>query len=415
MLIRSLRQALFWAHLVVGVLAGVVILVMSATGVLLTYQRQLTAWADRNYRVNVGPERAPAVALLGAITVAQPEARPASLTFRADPSAPVSASLGQGRIVYLDPYTARVLGEGNPGVRAFFRTVTDVHRWLAMKDASRDTARKITGAANLGFLFLISSGVFLWIPRRRTWNSIRAVAYPRRGLRGKARDFNWHHVFGLWFAVPLFVVVASGAVISYPWASALVYRAVGDIPPKPAPRPAAPAGNAAQGVGSPGPKGGIGGEQGDRNSLAGLDASFDALLANAAAQAGAWRTATVTLPIKSRAKVPFAFDAGDGGQPQLRSTITMDGTTGAVVSSERFESGSAGRRVRSILRFAHTGEVLGVPGQTIAGLASLAGAVLVWTGLALSLRRLAARMRRERVRAAPASAPRPAPREEYAI
>ena len=40
------------------------------------------------------------------------------------------------------------------------------------------------------------------------------------------------------------------------------------------------------------------------------------------------------------------------------------------------------------MRFAHTGEVLGIPGQTIAGLVSAGGAVLVWTGMALAWRRL---------------------------
>ena len=43
-----------------------------------------------------------------------------------------------------------------------------------------------------------------------------------------------------------------------------------------------------------------------------------------------------------------------------------------------------------MLRFAHTGEVAGIPGQTIAGLASTGGAVLVITGLALAIRRFLA-------------------------
>ncbi|HJO17620.1 MAG TPA: hypothetical protein QGH09_05425 [Vicinamibacterales bacterium] len=39
------------------------------------------------------------------------------------------------------------------------------------------------------------------------------------------------------------------------------------------------------------------------------------------------------------------------------------------------------------LRYAHTDEVYGIVGQTVAGLASLAGGILVWTALALSWRR----------------------------
>jgi uncharacterized iron-regulated membrane protein len=104
------------------------------------------------------------------------------------------------------------------------------------------------------------------------------------------------------------------------------------------------------------------------------------------------------LPAVPAAPVAFTIDEGDGGQPQKRSTLTLDASTGAIVRWEPFSSLSAGRRLRSYLRFAHTGEVLGLFGQTIAGLASAGAAVLVWTGLALAWRRLWAwRQRRSTV------------------
>jgi uncharacterized iron-regulated membrane protein len=62
--------------------------------------------------------------------------------------------------------------------------------------------------------------------------------------------------------------------------------------------------------------------------------------------------------------------------------------SGAVERCETFADQSRGRRLRSWLRFAHTGEYYGLAGQTIAGLVSAGGAVLVWTGIALALRRL---------------------------
>jgi uncharacterized iron-regulated membrane protein len=52
------------------------------------------------------------------------------------------------------------------------------------------------------------------------------------------------------------------------------------------------------------------------------------------------------------------------------------------------------------MRFAHTGEVLGLPGQTVAGIVSAGGAVLVWTGLALAWRRCRSWMGRTRRRSA---------------
>lgn len=41
---RIVRPVLFWTHVIAGVMTGGVVLVMSATGVLLTYQKQITTW-----------------------------------------------------------------------------------------------------------------------------------------------------------------------------------------------------------------------------------------------------------------------------------------------------------------------------------------------------------------------------------
>ena len=131
------------------------------------------------------------------------------------------------------------------GTRAFFSTMVSWHRYLAMTGESRATGRAITGAANLLFLFLVLSGMYLWWPRTWTWTQFRNVLWFRRGLSSKARDFNWHNAIGFWVALPLAVIVYSGVVISYPWAGNMVYRVMGEAPPAPAaPRPAAPASSA---------------------------------------------------------------------------------------------------------------------------------------------------------------------------
>ena len=99
----------------------------------------------------------------------------------------------------------------------------------------------MTGAANLEFLFIVISGMYLWLPRVWTWIQFKNVLWFRGGLAPKARDFNWHNVIGVWSAVPLAIVVAGAVPISYPWASNLVYRIAGDTPP-----PAAGRGRAAR-------------------------------------------------------------------------------------------------------------------------------------------------------------------------
>ena len=81
--------------------------------------------------------------------------------------------------------------------------------------------------------------------------------------------------------------------------------------------------------------------------------------------------------------------------------MTLDRYTGHVEQWQPFDSQSTGRQARSWIRFLHTVEALGIIGQTIAGLVSLTSLIMVWTGLTLAYRRLAAPpLRRRRPRTA---------------
>jgi uncharacterized iron-regulated membrane protein len=374
---KVFRTLIFWLHLATGVTVGVVVLIMSVTGVLLTYEKQITRWAD-THALDGSPPSSDAKRLDVATLVSRARqassGTPTAITWRAGADAPVEIAFGRERTIFSNAYTGAVLGDGAPGTRRFFRTVTDWHRWLGREGPNRALGKSITGLANLGFLFIVVSGLLLWWPRHWTRRTLRSVTLFRRGLRSKARDFNWHNVVGLWSWAPLVVVVASGVVISYPWASILVYRAVGESPP--------PARPTAVLSGPPAPT----------VDLSGLDA----LVERAERRAPGWRSITLTLPTRPEAPAVFAIDGGTGGQPQKRAELQLERTSGEEVRWQPFSAGTLGRRLRTILRFAHTGEVFGIVGQTIAGLVTLGAVVLVYTGLALAWRRLLKCRRRRR-------------------
>jgi uncharacterized iron-regulated membrane protein len=386
----KLRTLIFWPHLVAGVTAGLVILTMSVTGVLLTYERQMIAWSDSHYRSTVpaqGASRLSVEALLQTIRTQHPDVTANAITMGSASDAPVTVAAPR-RNLYFDAYSGRLLGEGSQGMRRFMSETRAWHRWLAVDGEGRPVARFITGWSNFLFLFIVVSGFYLWFPRAWTWAQFRSVLLFHRTGTSKARDFNWHSVIGIWSAIPLAIVVATALPISFPWANAMVYRAVGEEPPVQRGR---------EGGGARGRQGNGGGREGAgrREERAALSVDgLNALWAKAEEQVKGWRTINVRVPESDGAPVVFAIDKGDGGQPQHRSTLTLDRGTGDVVTYEAFEDQSLGRRLRSISRFAHTGEVLGIPGQTIAGLATAGSVVLVWTGLALAWRRWRAWMKR---------------------
>jgi uncharacterized iron-regulated membrane protein len=387
-MLTSIRSVLFWCHLATGVVVGTVVLLMSVTGVLLTYERQLVTWSETHgleRAVPAGSRPLPIDSLLARARAESP-ATPSLVTWRAGAPRIVEVAIGNDDALYVDRYTGALLARADAPLRGFFARVTEWHRWLGARGGDREArarGRVVTGVANLGFLFLVLSGLLLWWPRNWTPAALRSVTLFRGGLRGKARDFNRHNVIGVWSVVPLAIVVGSGVVMSYPWANGLLFRAFGERPP-------------ASGTPAPARQTGRGGPEGTPAVSPALPATVDAMRERAALQSPDWRSISLIVPRDARGPVAFAIDRGTGGQPQKRGTLAFDRATGAPIHWEPFAAQSRARRARAILRFAHSGEVLGLAGQTLAGVVTLGATLMVWTGLSLALRRLAGWRRRRR-------------------
>ncbi len=365
-------------HLTAGVLAGTIILVMSVTGVLLAFQRQITNFADRRKLPAITPQ--PAANALDIEDLLQQvaleaHAAPTAVTFFNRGSEPLQVEFGRERVVFVDSYSGKILGEGSGGVRQFFRLVTGLHRWLCLQAESRSAGRFITGVCNLIFLGIVFTGLCLWLPRKWSWQNVGSVLFYRRGLPGRAREFNWHNVTGIWCAIPLIAIVGTAVVLSFTWANNALYRLTGNQPPA-----RQPAANAAM----PDTK--------NSPSFSGLNVA----LLRAKNHAPAWRIITMRLPSdETPSSVTFTIITGLQGRPDQRAQLVLARHSAEVIRWEPFASYNSGRKLRAWFRFVHTGEAGGVIGQTIAALAATGAAFLMCTGTILVVRRLmAARARR---------------------
>jgi uncharacterized iron-regulated membrane protein len=354
---------LFWLHLIAGLSAGLVIAMMAFTGVMLGFERQALALAERDLRAtDADAQRAPLPVsrLVAAASAVAGDEAPTRIVVRSDAHEPLAVTFGRDRTLFVHRTTGAVLGEGAKGLRRFFAVNEDLHRSLAMKTAGK----KITGVANLVFLFIVLSGLWIWIPRVFSRATLRHIMLFKRGVRGRARDYNWHNVLGIWSFVPLVLIVFSGVVISFPWASALVYRALGSEPPKQQ-QPS----------------------ESRSEAVAIDDAMFDAAITAAARVEPHWQSISVRLPLSQKKPVSFALDAGSGARPDKRSQLMIDPRSGALVEHKTYASQNGGQKARAWLRWIHTGEAGGIAGQLVATVASGAAVVLAWTGIALALRR----------------------------
>ena len=396
----KLRKIIFWLHLTAGVVAGTVILVMSVTGVLLAFERQIVAFAEGDTRTVTPPASdAPRLSLDTLVAIARetvPAGAASGITLSADPTAATVVNFGREQTVFVDPYSRAVRDNAVTTTRDFFRVVTDWHRWLGTDADSREIGRAVTGACNAAFMVLVMSGFYLWWPRRWTRVALKSVTIPSLTLRAKPRDWNWHNAVGFWSAPVLLFITVTGLVISYQWAGNLIYTLTGSEPPPPQRPIASPAaeGGAGRRGATPGAVGSSSTERGGRpidgaeSTSAPPRARLDALFAMAARQAPHWRLMTIRLPQRGATQVTVMIEEAASLHPYPRSTLTLDAATAGVVKWEPFASYNLGRTLRTWVRPVHTGEAGGFIGQLIAALASAGAVVLVYTGLALAWRRL---------------------------
>ena len=89
-------------------------------------------------------------------------------------------------------------------------------------------------------------------------------------------------------------------------------------------------------------------------------------------------TVTRTGGLAGGVGVPFTITDGAHWNAFARSNLTLNGSSGEVVQWQPYDQGSLGQKARGWLRFAHTGELGGLPGQVVAGLGCLAGLALAW-------------------------------------
>jgi len=102
------RKTIFWAHLISGVIAGLVIFMMSLTGVLITYERQIeNFFAPADY-LPVDQQLRPLTPINELIDISKyrnPEFSQDSVLMINHPGAPVTLSAGRDGSRRLNPYS----------------------------------------------------------------------------------------------------------------------------------------------------------------------------------------------------------------------------------------------------------------------------------------------------------------------
>jgi uncharacterized iron-regulated membrane protein len=210
------RPLLLRLHFFVGVFVGPFILIAAITGLLYALTPQLEPIVHRHeLTVPVGSTKVSLEEQVRAAQQAVPagtlaEIRPPDAV---DGTTRVSFSVGdldadRWRTAFVDPYTGDVrgvlttYGEWLP-VRDWFDTL---HRTLMLGDVGR----VYTELAASWLWVLAVSGLGIWLVRARRRHRVRRTLLPRLSGPGRGRLLTWHGSLGLWAAIGMLFLSATG-------------------------------------------------------------------------------------------------------------------------------------------------------------------------------------------------------------
>lgn len=359
----NIRKLFFWLHLIIGCSAAVFIFLMSLTGVALTYERQLISMAEYNDypAAELNSVRITVEKVVG-IAKVYPSEKPVSVEFNAHENAPFVLKEGRKTIAYLNPYTGEKILEPGKNTKVFFRKLRAFHRWLTLDGKFSDTGRWVNGVANVVFILLILSGLYLWLPKKFKQRAFKQrLLLSKQHINTSARNYQWHHVFGFYMTPILFVIAFSAIFFSFKW-PAQVLKSYLSVEAVELSKP-------------------------NVRKEGAYEVSIDEQLTNIFSVYPYWQKVRFTIAETAVDQQAFTLDNGNGGEPTKRINVLVNTTSGIITETQKFSDYSEYRQARNFIRFIHTGEFYGVWGQTIAGIASLLACLLVYTGVMLSWRR----------------------------
>ena len=365
------RRVLFQVHLWLGVLTGLYIFVVCATGAALVFRIDMQrAMHPDLFTPRTSGSLADPIAVMASVQKAYPESRVSGIeapTTTRPTYLAYAVSGDRFATLLLDPVSAELLGEVPE--QSFVRTLQDLH--FDLLGGSR--GRLVNGVGALVLLGMCVTGVVIWWPGRSNWTRSLMVDFGRQWRR-----VNWdlHSALGFWTVALIAMWAATGAYFVFPTPIRLAVNRI-----SPLTNAATPQSQPAQTVAS--------------------RPSWRALVDAAQRRAPGQHVARVVLPSSDTSPflVMFSRVQPTPGNPELTS-VYLDQYTGETLTVPSLARRSAGDIVMAWLTPLHVGNFGGNGIRVAWLLLGLAPPVLFVTGFIMWWTRV--------VRARWLRAPRPA-------
>ena len=197
-----MRRLILNIHLVIGLVAGLFVIVLGLTGSVLTFEPELDRLLHRDISyVKVGAKSLSLGEIGDAISRKYPGEPVVAYMNPPAPDFPAGVILSRG-IVLVNPYTGEVLGVRTRG-QSFLGVVRALHVQLAMGIVGR----RVLDWCALAIVLSALSGLYLWWPVKRMRIG---------GRRWSARFwYDLHSSIGFFSLLPVLLLAATGTVIGF--------------------------------------------------------------------------------------------------------------------------------------------------------------------------------------------------------
>lgn len=357
----------FKIHMILGLTAGFVLLVVGVTGAILSFEKEITKFINKDsYEVFVPNEvKLSTKELLEKLQEKLPEAKINSLSFSSDVNSSVIINVAgkgegkeakRGKSYYINPYTAEILPEIKG--KAFFSLILDLHRRLMLGEVGK----QVVAISTISLIILSLSGLYIY------WGRVRRAFF--RSLtfsfkhHGRAFLSTMHSSIGMW-VLPFYLLASlTGLYWSYDWYNATLYKIAGVEKPQ-------------RNMPLQMQKGSTEPNFDDYQKAVEL---FNVLIQKE------YSDANIRFPQKGSV-YSFSYLDVDSAHYRARNTLELDINSNQIVKHERYEDKPLNQKLMSSILPLHTGEYFGIIGQIGMFLASFFMLLFTVTGVMLYLKR----------------------------
>ena len=221
----------FKIHWILGITAGVVLLIIGTTGAILSFEKEILKVINKDsyiVKVQENQQKLTTKELLEKFQIQMPDAKINSISYsnELDESTILNIASKESRKginYYVNPYTAEIL----PQIigKDFFGFILRLHRWLAFEGETREIGKQIVAISTISLIVLIISAVVIY------WGRIKHSFFKSFTFKfkhkGRAFLSTMHSAIGMW-VIPFYLLASlTGLMWSYDWFNNSVYKIAG--------------------------------------------------------------------------------------------------------------------------------------------------------------------------------------------